>query len=26
VRAVGDTLPDAGPWESMQWRWIKPSR
>ena len=24
VRAVTDTLPDAGPWESMQWRWIKP--
>jgi hypothetical protein len=26
VRAVGETLPEAGPWESMQWRWIKPSR
>jgi hypothetical protein len=24
VRAVSDTLPDAAPWESMQWRWIKP--
>ena len=24
VRAVSDTLPDAGSWESMQWRWIKP--
>ena len=24
VRAVADTLPDAGPWESTQWRWIKP--
>jgi hypothetical protein len=25
VRAVGASLPDAGPWGSMQWRWIKPS-
>jgi hypothetical protein len=24
VRAVADTLPGAGSWESMQWRWIKP--
>lgn len=24
VDAVSDTLPDAGPWGSMQWRWIKP--
>ena len=24
VRAVSDTLPDAGAWGSMQWRWIKP--
>jgi hypothetical protein len=24
VEAVNDTLPDAGSWESMQWRWIKP--
>ena len=24
VRAVSETLPDAAPWESMQWRWIKP--
>ena len=26
VRAVGDTLPDARPWWSTQWRWIKPER
>lgn len=26
VDAVTDTLPDAGSWESMQWRWIKPTR
>jgi Methyltransferase domain len=24
VSAVSDTLPDAGPWWSTQWRWIKP--
>jgi Methyltransferase domain len=24
VRAVSDTLPDAVPWGSIQWRWIKP--
>lgn len=24
VRAVSDTLPEAGSWGSMQWRWIKP--
>lgn len=24
VRAVRDTVPDADPWGSMQWRWIKP--
>jgi hypothetical protein len=24
VAAVSDTLPDAGPWWSTQWRWIKP--
>ncbi|BBX44307.1 hypothetical protein GCM10009641_73370 [Mycobacterium cookii] len=24
VSAVSDTLPAAGSWESMQWRWIKP--
>ncbi len=24
VGAVSDTLPDAGPWWSTQWRWIKP--
>jgi hypothetical protein len=24
VDAVGDLLPDAGPWWSTQWRWIKP--
>jgi hypothetical protein len=26
VRAVSDTLPDAGPWWSTQWRWIKPGK
>jgi hypothetical protein len=25
VRAVNDTLPDAGDWGSMQWRWVKPA-
>ena len=24
VRAVTDTLPDARPWGSMEWRWTKP--
>ena len=24
VGAVSDTLPDASPWWSTQWRWIKP--
>jgi Methyltransferase domain len=24
VRAVSEVLPDAGPWWSTQWRWIKP--
>jgi Methyltransferase domain len=24
VAAVADNLPDAGPWWSTQWRWIKP--
>jgi hypothetical protein len=24
VSAVSDILPDAGPWWSTQWRWIKP--
>jgi hypothetical protein len=24
VDAVGDVLPDAGPWWSTQWRWIRP--
>jgi hypothetical protein len=24
VRAISDTLPDAVPWGSIQWRWIKP--
>ena len=24
VAAVGDTLPDAEAWGSMQWRWVKP--